>query len=108
MVGLYWKIIAYMAPLDPKLIRARLMDPEKVVGLCLQIVKVVGLCLQIVKVVGLCPVNNAVLQCFKGVNTPKHVSHLCGVMTARCVEAFSKAVTRLKLLRSSTVGKSVA
>ena len=43
VVGLYWKIIAYMAPLDPKLIRARLMDPEKVVGLCLQIVKVVGL-----------------------------------------------------------------
>ena len=32
-----------MAPLEPKLIRARLMDPEKVVGLCLQIVKVLGL-----------------------------------------------------------------
>ena len=43
VVGLYWKIIAYMAPLDPKLIHARLMDPEKVVGLCLQIVKVVWL-----------------------------------------------------------------
>ena len=33
VVGLYWKIIAYMEPLDPKLIRARLMVPEKVVEL---------------------------------------------------------------------------
>ena len=43
VVGLYWKIIAYMVPLDPKLIHALLIDPEKVVELCLQIVKVVGL-----------------------------------------------------------------
>ena len=41
--GAILEIIAYVAPLNPKLIRARLMDPEKVVGLCLQIVKVVGL-----------------------------------------------------------------
>ena len=35
VVALYWKIRAYMAPLGPKLIRARLMDPENVVRLCL-------------------------------------------------------------------------
>ena len=29
-----------------------------------------------------------------------------GVMAARCVEAFSKAVTMMKLLRSSTLGKN--